>query len=342
MDESLRPGACAPQGAESLESVDPPGRWRAKLQVFTSEAAPELRVRRVKPPPERRAGPRMVYLDRVLEAYRADVQKRPVSNAGGVLYVRAGDPEANRQRSHKRAKDDLRLSLLELVPFPYMLTFTTRGLLVDLDTAYRAWDCFNRLALERVPGFRRVTVFELHKSGLHWHIHAAIRADLPRDAWKDPGTIFNLMRAPLLGLWHDALEKAFHLPRTDRKGENSPGNINWSERSKVYRWTPQGLDTRYCGALARYMTKYMSKGWLLRTSDLKGRRLMEKSRDIRIVDAMVTWLDADSHADALIEALRIYGLPAELMGRFWTPPGCEVFSYVSIPHHLWRSREPPF
>jgi hypothetical protein len=140
------------------------------------------------------------------------------------------------RRSTYRAKKNLRHKIL-MMRADRMLTLTVRNGFKTQADAMKAWDSFRRRCMKSWPKFSAVMVTELHTgAGPNFgtfHIHVALNAFYS----------VNMLRH----FWH----KSLGAPGLMR-GVEAPGNVD-------IRTGPKGGVFRR-EALARYLSKYLSKG----------------------------------------------------------------------------------
>ena len=123
--------------------------------------------------------------------------------------------EESVERSQRRAKSNIRRSVLELAP-NHFSTFTTREIGPEYLTASdwsSIWSHFVRLTRSAGIDFEYVAVLERHPSNpRHFHLHVA---------WRGRAS-YNFLRR----FWHIAIE-AHHGRRVSKmmRGSDSPGNI---------------------------------------------------------------------------------------------------------------------
>jgi len=281
-----------------------PVQFRARLQRY-SGLPPELVVRAIDFDPEN---------ERYMQAYRRGL---PHTESGQVIQMSTArnrkrrDPAAPRdpenvERSLFRAKRRLKDSVKELAPTA-LLTLTSRNRLKDLDTAFVAWDALRRLIRKVDPEFAGVVVPELHASGLHWHLHIAVR------------TVLN--HKVLRRLWHIALcgLDGVRVTKTLR-GAESPGNVDLQFGGRTGDVAGRAL------RIAKYIGKYLSK-------DLHaqfGRKSYAPTRNISVQKAQRFYLAALTPEAARLEALQILGFTPEqaLNVRFWTPDDKVAFAVL--------------
>jgi hypothetical protein len=286
-----------------------PVQYRAKLQRFT-HMPPELVVRAVDFEPGN---------NRYFEAYRRQL---PFTESGQVIHIDAArrrkarspdtppDPE-NVQRSLFRARKRLKDSIKELAPTA-LLTLTSRNRLNDLDRAYAAWGRFLTLVRQADPEFAAVVVPELHASGLHWHLHAAVRSTLGHKV--------------LRRCWHIALSwlDGVRVTKTLR-GAEAPGNVD-------LKYGSRGSDVAARAArIAKYIGKYLSKD--LHTQ--AGRKSYAPTRNISVAQSQRFYLSALTAEEARLEALQVLGFSREeaLGVMFWTPD--EKLAFVAFKDSTW-------
>jgi len=287
-----------------------PVQFRARLQTY-SNLPPELTIRAVDFEPQNA---------RYFEAYRRSL---PFTESGQVIHINTPharrkkrdpatppDPE-NVQRALFRARRRLKDAVKELSPTA-LLTLTSRNRLNDLDRAYRAWGRFLTLVRQADPEFAGVVVPELHASGLHWHLHVAVRTVLGH----------KLLRR----CWHIALSwlDGVRVTKTLR-GAEAPGNVD-------LKYGSRGSDAAGRAArIAKYIGKYLSK-------DLHsqfGRKSYAPTKNISVAESQRFYLAALSAEEARLEALRILGFSEEQAAAvsFWTPD--EKLAYVAFRESQW-------
>ena len=281
-----------------------PVQYRARLQRY-STLPPELVVRAVDFEPQNQ---------RYMEAYRRAL---PHTESGQVVNISTArrrkprdpgtppDPE-NVQRSLFRARRRLKDAVKELAPSA-LLTLTSRNRLHDLDRAYRAYARFLVLVRQADPEFAAVVVPELHASGLHWHLHAAVRSVLGHKV--------------LRRCWHIALSwlDGVRVTKTLR-GAEAPGNVDLKYGSR------SGDAAGRAARIARYIGKYLSKD--LHTE--AGRKSYAPTKNITVAQAQRFYLSALTPEAARIEALELLGFSREhaLGVAFWTPD--EKLSFAAL------------
>lgn len=284
-----------------------PVQFRARVQRYTN-LPPELVVRAVDFEPQN---------DRYMQAYRRALEH---THSGQVIHLdtarkrKARDPDAPRdpenvQRSLFRAKRRLKDAVKELAPSA-LLTLTSRNRLKDLDTAFVAWDALRRLVRQVDPEFAAVVVPELHASGLHWHLHAAVRTSVGHKV--------------LRRLWHIALcgLDGVRVTKTLR-GADSPGNVD-------LKYGARSADVAGRAArIAKYIGKYLSKD--LHTQF--GRKSYAPTRNISVQKAQRFYLSALTPEAARLEALEVLGFSREqaLGVAFWTPDEKLAFAVLREP-----------
>jgi hypothetical protein len=281
-----------------------PVQFRARLQRY-SDLPAELVVRAVDFDPQN---------DRYMQAYRRAL---PHTESGQVIHMATArnrkprdpgtppDPE-NVQRSLFRAKRRLKDSVKELAPTA-LLTLTSRNRLHDLDTSYAAWGRFIRLVRQADPEFAAVVVPELHASGLHWHLHAAVRSTLGHKI--------------LRRLWHIVLcaMDGVRVTKTLR-GAEAPGNVDLQFGGRSGDVAGRAL------RIAKYIGKYLSKD--LHTQF--ARKAYAPTRNINVQKAQRFYLTALTPEAARLEALGILGFTPEQAARvsFWTPDDKVAFAVL--------------
>lgn len=286
-----------------------PIQYRAKLQTFTHLPA-ELVVRAVDFEPQNQ---------RIMDAYRRSL---PFTSSGQVIQMataRARKPRQpgeapkpeNVQRALFRARKRLKDAIKELAPTA-LLTLTSRNRLNDLDRAYRAWGRMLTLVRQADPEFAAVVVPELHASGLHWHLHVAVRTTLGHKV--------------LRRCWHIALSwlDGVRVSKTLR-GSDAPGNVD-------LKYGSRGADVAGRAArIARYIGKYLSKDLHAEA----GRKSYAPTRNVSVAESQRFYLHALSAEDARIEALGILGF-SQADARevtFWTPD--DKLAYVAFKASQW-------
>jgi hypothetical protein len=259
-----------------------------------------------------------ISFDRDARAYEAAYNR-----GGSSAFPRRSrpDPDAPRdpeavERSQRRAKTAVRLTVTELAPTA-LVTFTTRQVL-SLDQLLWCWGHFTRALRRASFDFEYVAVPERHPTNPdHLHLHVAYRGRTP----------FNVLRR----LWHVALE-ALH-GRTVRcilRGRESPGNID------VQRIKSRD-SLRRVRKIARYVSKYITKDLIAEFN----RRRYWPSKGISLPAAQAFWLDSLSMGDAIREACLMVGQwdhEAEAPGQRLFHPSDRVAWFAVDPERT----PPPF
>lgn len=247
-----------------------PDQYRLKVRTF-SRMPPEFTVQRVSFERDQRA---------YLNAYHR-------GNHSAFPRRARPDPDQPRdaesiERSQRRAKTAVRLTVTELAPTA-LVTFTTRETLT-LDELLWCWGHFTRSLRRAAFDFEYVAVPERHPTNPdHLHLHVAYRGRTP----------FNVLRR----LWHVALEALRgRVVRCILRGKESPGNIDvQSIKSRD--------SLRRIRKIARYVSKYITKDLIAEFN----RRRYWPSKGINLPDAQAFWLRSLSMADALREACVLVG-----------------------------------
>ena len=191
------------------------------------------------------------------------------------------------ERSQRRAKSNIRRSVLELAP-NHFSTFTTREIGPEYLTASdwsSIWSHFVRLTRSAGIDFEYVAVLERHPSNpRHFHLHVA---------WRGRAN-YNFLRR----FWHIAIE-AHHGRRVSKmmRGSDSPGNIQ-DQPVKASNGS-----YKQARKIAKYISKYITKDLI---SEFNKKRYWP-SKGINVDTAQVFWLDAVSQADAIREACQMLG-----------------------------------
>lgn len=174
-------------------------------------------------------------LQRQLErAIDWDVGKPPASVRG------EGDVQGNAESNGRRAKRDVRL-YCKLLGVSSLWTLTYRGNQRDRVLARKHLTAFVRRVRAVLPGFRYLAVSERQKRGaIHWHI--ATHGLPPFFVVKGHKVkSWNLMRS----IWRSVVG--------DWGG-------NFDESKGVRKWKREGRVVR-AGAIGRYISKYLAKGF---------------------------------------------------------------------------------
>lgn len=249
---------------------DEPTQYRLKVRRF-SQVPAEFTVQQVN-------------FDRDVNGYRRAYENGDTSWGMGKKIRSAGKTqnEESKERAQRRAKTNVRLSVIELAPNA-LVTFTTREVM-SLDQLLWCWQYFTRLMRENGIDFEYVTVPERHPlNPEHLHLHAAYRGE----------TNFKTLRR----MWHMALE-ARHGRKIKKTlyGPQSPGNIDVQPikaRESVKR----------IRKIAKYISKYITKDLI---SEFNRRRYWP-SKGINLAEAAVFWLTSLTQFDAIREACRMLG-----------------------------------
>lgn len=247
-----------------------PEQYRVKLRTF-SRMPPEITVQRVS-------------FDRDRIAYENAYHR---GNHSAFPRRARPDPDKPRddesvERSQRRAKTAVRLTVTELAPTA-LVTFTTREVLT-LDQLLWCWEHFTRSLRRSGMEFEYVAVPERHPSNPdHLHLHVAYRGRTP----------FGVLRR----LWHVALEALKGRRVTCiLRGKESPGNID-VQKVKARE------DLRRIRKIARYVSKYITKDLIAEFN----RRRYWPSKGINLPAAQAFWLHSLSMSDAIREACVLVG-----------------------------------
>ena len=279
MFENLEPpfGAPVDRSAPRHHFFDESVQYRVKVQRF-SRVPPEVSVQKID-------------FSKDVERYRAAYHAGRQS-----CFPRrrrsAPDPDVPRseesiERSQRRAKSNLRKTVIELAP-NHFSTFTTREMGPDYLTPEdwnAIWSHFVRLTRSAGIDFEYVAVLERHPSNpRHLHLHVA---------WRGRAN-YNYLRR----FWHMAIE-AFHGRRVTKvlRGADSPGNIQ-DQPVKA-----SAGSYKQARKIARYISKYITKDLI---SEFNKKRYWP-SKGIKVDDAHVFWLDSVSQSDAIREACLMLG-----------------------------------
>lgn len=245
-------------------------QYRLKVRTF-SRMPPEYTVQRVSFERDQRA---------YLNAYHRGAQS---------AFPRRARPDPNKprddesiERSQRRAKTAVRLTVTELAPTA-LVTFTTREVLT-LDQLLWCWGHFSRSLRRAGVEFEYVAVPERHPANPdHLHLHVAYRGR----------TQIDLLRR----LWHVALEARHgRVVRCILRGKESPGNIDvQSIKSRD--------SLRRIRKIARYVSKYITKDLIAEFN----RRRYWPSKGISLPAAQAYWLRSLTMAEALREACVLVG-----------------------------------
>jgi hypothetical protein len=248
-----------------------PEQYRVKVRRFSALPA-EFTVQRVN-------------FDRDIRAYERAAQQgystvtRPPRRPRDP--DRTPDPE-DLERAQWRAKQSVRLRVLELAPSA-LVTFTTREILT-IDQLLWVWQHFARLMRSAGVDFEYVAVPERHPSNpAHLHLHVAYRGRCN----------FSTLRR----FWHMSLE-ARHGRRVAviLRGAESPGNVDVQP-------VKSRDSLRRMRKISRYVAKYITKDLITEFN----RRRYWPSKGISLQEAQVFWLDSINQADAIREACTMMG-----------------------------------
>lgn len=156
-----------------------------------------------------------------------------------------------------------------------LLTLTSRGLLTDYDQVIATWKRFMRVLEAADAKFDYIAVPELHKSGEHYHIHAAIngfvKADLLRRCWQ----------IALGG-------------KGNERGSDALGNVDIKQQKR--RVTDPIKQTV---GIARYISKYITKSYLEHHQFNRKRYWVPRS--IKLPESSGEWMRAETLAEAVQE-----------------------------------------
>ena len=191
------------------------------------------------------------------------------------------------ERSQRRAKTKIRLTVTELAP-NHLSTFTTREHGPDYlkREDWRAmWSSFLRRVRNAGLDFEAVAVIEEHPSNpLHLHMHVA---------WRGKAH-YNFLRR----LWHITITSHRGDPVSKMvRGADSPGNIQ-DEPIKA----PRG-SFKQVRKIAKYISKYISKDLV---SEFNKKRYWP-TKGIDLAAAQVFWLSSLNQNDAIREACQMLG-----------------------------------
>lgn len=198
------------------------------------------------------------------------------------------------ERSQRRAKTNIRLTVTELAP-NHFTTFTTRenGPEYFTPADWRVmWASFLRLVRHAGIDFEAVAVLERHPSNpAHLHLHVAWRGDAG----------YGLLRR----LWHIAIcsHRGQRVTKVLR-GAESPGNLQ-----DEYIKAPAGSFKRV-RKIAKYISKYITKDLI---SEFNKKRYWP-TKGINLESAAVFWLTAETQFEAVREACRLLGQWDETAG----------------------------
>ena len=156
-----------------------------------------------------------------------------------------------------------------------LLTLTSRGLLTDYDQVIATWKRFMRVLEAADAKFDYIAVPELHKSGEHYHIHAAIngfvKADLLRRCWQ----------IALGG-------------KGNERGSDALGNVDIKQQKR------RSIDPiKQTVGIARYISKYITKSYLEHHQFNRKRYWVPRS--IKLPESSGEWMRAETLAEAVQE-----------------------------------------
>lgn len=232
-------------------------QWRLKIQPFTQggfEAKAVLVNRN--------------HLNRLINANRERGLRATPKERD------AGEIQRDREKAAYRAARKVRHFALE-IRADRLLTLTTRHILKDYDDVTATWKRFMRVLEAANAKFDYIAVPELHKSGEHYHIHAAIngyvRADLLRRCWQ----------IALGG-------------KGNEQGSSALGNVDIKQQKR------QSKDPmRQCLGIARYISKYITKSYLEHHQFNRKRYWVPRS--IKLPESTGEWMRAETIAEAVQE-----------------------------------------
>lgn len=232
-------------------------QWRLKIQPFTSggfEAKAVLVNRN--------------HLNRLINASRErGLRSKPKERD-------SADIQRDREKAAYRAARRVRHFALE-IRADRLLTLTTRHILTDYDDVTATWKRFMRVLEAANAKFDYIAVPELHNSGEHYHIHAAIngfvRADLLRRCWQ----------IALGG-------------KGNEQGINALGNVDIKQQRKRAK-----DPAKQCLGIARYISKYITKSYFEHHQFNRKRYWVPRS--IKLPESMGEWMRAETIAEAVQE-----------------------------------------
>lgn len=230
--------------------------------------------------------------------------------------------EESIERSQRRAKSNIRRTVLELAP-NHFSTFTTRetgpDYLKPSDWSL-IWAHFVRLTRSAGIDFEYVAVLERHpRNPEHFHLHVA---------WRGRAN-YNFLRR----FWHMAIE-AHHGRRVSKvlRGAESPGNI----QDQPVKASSGAF--RRARKIAKYISKYITKDLI---AEFNKKRYWP-SKGISVDTAQVFWLDGITQADAIREACLMLGqwdTEGDLPAQKFFMPSDRVCWFAIDPE---RTPPPPF
>ena len=184
------------------------------------------------------------------------------------------DIQRDREKAAFRAARKVRHFAIE-IRADRLLTLTSRGLLTDYDQVIATWKRFMRVLEAADAKFDYIAVPELHKSGEHYHIHAAIngfvKADLLRRCWQ----------IALGG-------------KGNERGSDALGNVDIKQQKR--RVTDP---IKQCVSIARYISKYITKSYLEHHKFNRKRYWVPRS--IKLPESSGEWMRAETIAQAVQE-----------------------------------------
>ena len=184
------------------------------------------------------------------------------------------DIQRDREKCAYRAASKVRHLALE-IGADRLLTLTSRGLLTEYDEVIATWKRFMRILEATGAKFDYIAVPELHKSGEHYHIHAAIngfvKADLLRRCWQ----------IALGG-------------KGNERGSEALGNVDLKQQKRKLH-DPR----KQCLGIARYISKYITKSYL--DHHQFNRKRYWVPRSIKLPESSGEWMRAETLAEAVEE-----------------------------------------
>lgn len=186
----------------------------------------------------------------------------------------SADVQRDREKAAFRAARKVRHFALE-IGADRLLTLTSRGLLTDYDDVIATWKKFMRILGNTGAKFEYVAVPELHKSGEHYHIHAAIngfvKADLLRRCWQ----------IALGG-------------KGDERGSYALGNVDLKQQKRRHH-----SPIKQTLGIARYIAKYITKSYLEHHEFNRKRYWVPRS--VKLPESSGEWMRAETLAEAVQE-----------------------------------------
>jgi hypothetical protein len=188
--------------------------------------------------------------------------------------------QQDRDKASYRAARRVRQLCIE-IQADRLLTLTTRHLLTDYDDLVATWKRFLRVMEGAGSRIEYIAVPELHKSGEHYHIHAAIngyvRADLLRRCWQ----------IALGG-------------KGNERGKDALGNVDIKHQRRK-----SNNPIRQAVSIAKYISKYITKSY--QENHIFNRRRYWAPRTIKLPESYGEWLKAETTAEALQELYPRFG-----------------------------------